>query len=81
MQEIQKETNKMKEILDKLKDEEVLSDLAEALKMKASDVKHMLDDEEAERSDAEEDWLDKNSPIEIIQSMLDEVYGRREELV
>jgi len=77
--DVKKEALKKK--LEELKDKELLDDIINALKEQKLNVRHLTEEKEAERSDAEEEWLEENSPVEVIRRMLDEIAEMREEKI
>ena len=81
MSERDMKRERMKQALARIRDEEILRRMAEAMRMDASDVQGILVEKEAERDEQEEKWLEENSPVRVILSMLDEVAERRDEMV
>jgi chromosome segregation ATPase len=61
---------KIDETLSGVKDVSVIEALANALKIDASDVMHLIEDKNAERSDEQEKYLDAHSIVRIIQDAI-----------
>ena len=56
--------------INSITDENLARELAEALKLSAADVTNVTEDDKAERSKAEEKYLDTHSPVRIIQDAI-----------
>ncbi len=80
---------KIKNKMNELTDVNVIRDLADALKLDVSDVMKLTEDNKAERSEEQEKYLDKHSPLRIMQDavanhdqeMLDTIASKREEKI
>ena len=77
------------ETLSQIKDENILRELRELLRIDVSDVSNLMEEQKAERSEEEEKYLDKHSTVRIIQDaishhdqeFLDTIAEKREEKV
>ncbi len=80
---------KINDKMNELTDVDVIRALAEALKMDASDVQNLTQDNKAERSEEQEKYLETHSPLRIIQDaianhdqdILDTIASKREEKI
>lgn len=81
--------SRLNQALSSIKDVNVLTALANALKIDAADLIKTIDDVKAVRGKEEEKWLDENSPVRIIQDainrhdleMLDDISSNKKEKV
>ena len=79
----------IKDKMGEISDANVVRQLSEALKMDAADVQNLTEDNSAERSEEQEKYLDKHSPLRIIQNaianheqdMLDTIASKKEEKI
>ena len=80
---------KIQDTLSKITDESIIRDIADALKINASDVKSFIADGKMERSEEEEKYLEEHSPVQILQDalsahyqeILDTIAAKRENIV
>ena len=81
--------DKINKKMGELTDTNVIRALADALKIDASDVMKLTEDNKAERSEEQEKYLDKHSPLRIMQDavanhdqeILDTIASKREEKI